>query len=89
MAGTVFKNIDQATKQKLQLTGGVQITTLKAGPWKKAGIQQGFIITAIGKEIVDNVDQLTSILQRREGGVLIEGVYPNGEKIYYGVDLGS
>jgi len=85
--GAVFEPVDQATQQKLKLAGGVYLKTLKAGPWKRAGIKQGLIVTAIDREAINNLDQLVHIVQHKEGGILVEGFYPNGVKAYYGVDL--
>lgn len=87
--GAVFENVAQATQQQMKLAGGGQIKTLKAGPWKQAGIKPGFIVTAIDREAITNVEQLANIVQQKDGGILVEGFYPNGVKAYYGVDLDS
>lgn len=88
-AGATFENTDKATQQKLGITGGVQIKTLKAGKWQEAGIKKGFIITAIDKETVDNLDQLADILNSKQGGILVAGVYPSGTVAYYGLGWGD
>lgn len=38
----VFENLDQATKQKVGLQGGVSIKILKAGKWQHTGIKRTF-----------------------------------------------
>ena len=87
--GAIFENLDKATQQKLGLTGGVQIKGLKAGKWQQAGIKKGFIIIAIDKERVESLDQLASILNSKKGGMLVEGIYPNGVKAYHGLGWGN
>ena len=87
--GATFENVNQATYKQLNIAGGVRIKTIKAGPWKQAGIQQGFIITAIDREPVDGLNRLINILNRKRGGILVEGYAQNGTKIYRAVDLGN
>jgi serine protease Do len=83
--GAVFENLDVATKQRLGLAGGVQVKALKAGKWQEAGVKKGFIILAIDKVLIENLDQLASTLNSKQGGILVEGIYPNGVKAYYGL----
>ena len=89
VAGAIFENIDKATQQKLGIPEGVQIKTLKAGKWQQAGIKKGFIITAIDKERIEKLDQLASVLNSKKGGMLVEGIYPNGTRAYYGLGWGN
>ena len=50
-----------------------------------AGIKEGFIINEIDKRPVKNVNELRAALRGKEGGILIGGVYPDGEEAYYGL----
>jgi serine protease Do len=90
--GAIFENIDQATQKQLDLTGGVRIKAIKAGPWKQAGIKQNFIITKVDGEKVEHLDQFVNILNRNilnreEKGIWVGGFYQDGAKGYYGVNL--
>ena len=90
MGGAVFENVDHATRKQLNLMGGgVRIKTLKTGPWKQSGLPQGFVITAIDREPVESLDRFVNILNRKTGGILVEGYTHNGTKIYRAVDLGN
>ena len=89
MGGATFENVDQATHKQLGITRGVRIKVLKTGPWKQSGLQQGFVITAIDREPVESLDQFANILNCKTGGILVEGCYQNGTKIYSAVDLGN
>ena len=89
MGGATFENVEQATQKELGLTGGVRIKELKSGPWKQSGLQQGCIITAIDREPIEHLDQLVNVLNRKKGGVLVEGFSQNKAKIYHAVDLGN
>ena len=89
IGGAIFEHVAPATKKQSKATGGVRLKVLKEGPWKKAGIKQGFIITAIDKEPVKHLDQFATILKRKADGILVEGFYQKDTKVYYGVDLGG
>lgn len=69
------------------LKSGLQVEELKDGLLSNAGIKKGFIITQVDKKPVRSVEELMSLLQNTEGGILIEGVYPNGMRAYYGFGL--
>ncbi|MEP7264062.1 MAG: Do family serine endopeptidase [Bacteroidota bacterium] len=82
--------LTQATSQeksKLGIDGGVKIKELNTGKLRNAGLKEGFIITSIDNKKVGSVDDVTSYLQNKKGGVLIEGVYPNGMRAYYGFGM--
>lgn len=85
--GAEFVAPTDSEKTALRLTGGAKIKNLGTGKLKSAGIQNGFIITKIDGERVNSPEELTSLLKAKSGGVLIEGVYPNGTKAYYGFGL--
>ncbi len=71
-------------KQKLKINSGVKISKLGSGKLKEAGIKEGFIITQIDKYPVNTQEEILSVIEKAKGsGVLIEGIYPNGQKAYY------
>jgi len=71
----------------LRIQGGAKVEVLNNGKLKAAGVQKGFIITKVDSERVSSPDDLARILKGKSGGVLIEGIYPNGTKAYYGFGL--
>jgi len=86
LGGGQFENMAYRELVKLNLDGGVLLTSLKEGSWMKAGLKEAFIITFIDKVPVDNVEDLNRILEIKSGGILIEGVYKTGEKGTFGVE---
>jgi S1-C subfamily serine protease len=60
---------------------------MTAGKLRGAGVKNGFIITKIDGELVKSPEDLTAILKQKSGGILLEGVYPNGTRAYYGFGL--
>ncbi|MCF8217540.1 MAG: Do family serine endopeptidase [Bacteroidales bacterium] len=85
--GATLENAEGDQLQRLGIEQGVQVTELRSGKLKSAGIREGFIITHVDKKKVDSAEELKDILSEKEGGVLIKGVYPNGMQAYYGFGL--
>ncbi|HUW04813.1 MAG TPA: Do family serine endopeptidase [Williamwhitmania sp.] len=73
--------------KKLGIRNGVQIVSLSDGKFKQQGIKEGFIITQIDRNAVYEPDDVGRILSNTSGGVLIEGVYPNGIVAYYAIGM--
>lgn len=86
ISGAKVEPVSDRMKSQLDLENGVQVRDLDNGKFKEAGIEEGFIITKIDRRPIVTVDDLTASLDAAKGeGVLIEGIYPNGEKAYYGL----
>jgi serine protease Do len=65
----------------------VRVKELNSGKLKSAGLREGFIITSIDNKAVKSPQEVLEYLESREGGVLIEGIYPNGMKAFYGFGM--
>lgn len=85
--GAKFKVLDEELMDKLDLQSGIQVDELFPGKLRNAGVQNGFIISHVGKTAIKNEEQFLSLLENTEGGVLIQGVYPNGREAYYAFGL--
>lgn len=81
--GGTFETMAGEDLKRLGITNGLKISKLENGKLKSAGIREGFIITSIDKKAVGSPEELKQILENKKGGVLIEGVYPNGMRAYY------
>jgi S1-C subfamily serine protease len=86
--GAKFVALSDRDKQDLGIRYGIKIAELGNGKFKDAGIKKGFIITQVNKNTVSEVDELTRIIKKSRGGILVEGIYPDGEVAYYvfGID---
>ena len=60
---------------------------IEKGKWKSSGITKGFIVTSINKRSISDVESLSTLISQlpKDDGVLVEGIYPNGVKAYYGI----
>jgi serine protease Do len=87
MLGGTFQELSSQEKNNLGISGGVKISKLNTGKLKSIGIREGFIITTIDHKPVRSTGDVEAALKDKQGGVLIEGVYPNGMKSYYGFGM--
>jgi serine protease Do len=80
-----FSPVNSSVSKSLAFSGGMQVTALREGSFSNSGIRKGFIVTKINGKPIENASQIRTFFERSSGGVLVEGVYPNGKKAYYGV----
>lgn len=85
--GAGFASVTEKLKSDLNIDAGVQVTSLSEGKLKNAGVRQGFIIMRVDGKSVRTKDELASALANKRGGVLIEGIYPNRTRAYYGFGM--
>jgi S1-C subfamily serine protease len=87
--GAEFGALTQEEMMRLRIKGGVKIKSLAQGKLRSAGIQPGFIITKVDETLVGDTESLKAALsgKAKGEGIMIEGVYPNGTRAYYGFGL--
>ncbi len=88
LLGAAIESVTEEEKEKLGIENGVKVASLSRGKLSEAGVREGFIITHVDREPVNSRQELNDIIQEREDeGVLLEGIYPNGMRAYYGLGL--
>lgn len=85
--GATFEAVSPDDMKKLSIENGLKVSKLSAGKLLSAGIKEGFIITSVDKKKISTIDDVKATLENKKGGVLIEGVYPNGMRAYYGFGM--
>lgn len=85
--GATFEPITESEKAKYRLHGGFKVTRVEPGLFASAGVKAGFILLHIDRQAVISMDDLKESLTKKEGGVLIDGMYPSGMRAYYGLGL--
>jgi serine protease Do len=85
--GVEFEKVNSTLLKQLNITNGVQVKNVKSGLFLQAGIMESFIILKVDQKPVYTPEDVNKILKDKKGGVLIEGIYPNGIKAYYGIGL--
>lgn len=71
----------------LRIENGVKVLRINGGKLRSSGIREGFIITRIDQKPMNAPEDITKALDGKTGGVLIEGIYPNGLRAYYGLGV--
>jgi len=85
--GVKFERPTQEELKALNLKNGVKVKELFPGKLLKAGVKEGFIITAVDNQNVSSQKELIHLLKNKKGGVLIQGMYGNGLETYYAFGL--
>ncbi|PJA07296.1 MAG: deoxyribonuclease HsdR [Flavobacteriales bacterium CG_4_10_14_0_2_um_filter_32_8] len=82
--GAKFSEVAPKELNHLNLTGGVKVEELYNGKLRSVGVREGFIITKVNGKKINNVDELTSTIEKLKDGILMEGIYENGRREFYG-----
>ena len=82
--GASFTDVDKKELKEMGIEGGVKVNNIKEGKISRyTDMRDGFIITKIDNTPVISVEQLLSLLDKKKGGVMIEGKYPDYPGSYY------
>ncbi len=81
--GSELETISDRDKQRMGINRGIRVSKIGTGKLKEAGVTEGFIITDVNKRPVYEVNEFRRIISSARGGILIEGLYPNGETAYF------
>lgn len=85
--GAKLTELEGKELKKLNLENGIRIDQLYNGKLRAIGVRDGFIITKINHSKVKSIKELTDVLNAAKGGVLLEGVYENGKREFYGFGI--
>jgi len=82
LGGAELETLDAAIAKKNGLEGGVLVKKIGNGILLRTRMQQGFVITSINGQSVNNLESLSSALGSAQGIVRLEGIYPGYEGTY-------
>ncbi len=88
-AGVEIKELSKDERKLLKLQYGAKLAKIGSGPFKDAGIQDGFVVTKVDKRPVYSARDLADILKNKSGAVLIEGVDSQGHEKVFGIRIGK
>lgn len=81
--GATFQEVSDKEKRLLGIRHGLKIVALESGKLRSAGIHKGFIILEMNGVKITSENDIREVVQKSDGGVMVEGIYPNGMKAYY------
>ena len=81
--GAEFVVVGEKEKEKLDINSGIKVIKLDNGKLKTSGIKEGFIITNVNKKPIYEVKDFKREVENAKGGILVEGIYPNGEQAFF------
>jgi len=94
LLGAKFQIPSNNTKYKFGITGGLEVVYVeKNGRFAKAGVQKGYIILRANKMVINSEDNLAAAYKQAKHDddddcvLLLTGAYPNGQVVYYAIDL--
>ena len=83
LLGATFAPLSEREKKSLGISNGIRVKSVKQGKFRQVGIREGFVLTTVNKKPVSSVNDIASILNESEGGIIIEGMDRNGSKAYF------
>lgn len=80
--GGTFENLDKKKADQYGIAGGVQVKKITGGLLKTTRMQEDFVITSINGQPIKSIDELMKTLNKAQGTVRLEGIYPGFEGTY-------
>lgn len=83
--GVELANLSEQEMRTLGIKSGVKIKSILPGSkLYRVGVKPGYIVTNINKTPIHSPSDFMDVMKKTKGGVLMEGVYPDGRRAYYG-----
>ncbi len=82
--GAELEDLTASKADELEIDGGVKVVKLYPGKLRQqTDMREGFIITKADNRSIRSLDDLASILEKKEGGVMLEGIYEDIPGTHY------
>ena len=82
--GIELEVLEASEASELGITGGLRVKSIQSGKIRQyTDMQEGFIITSVDRQEVAHIDDFIDILEKKKGGVMVEGMYPEYHGTYY------
>ena len=89
--GAAFREVPDETKNRLNIRYGIEVTGVKSGPMKDAGVEKGFIILRVNDQIIRTVEDMETAFkaatQDPDQTLFIIAMNSVGKRIPLAVDL--
>jgi Do/DeqQ family serine protease len=85
--GLSIKNMTSESRRSLGLKNGVLVADVQNGPFKAAGIPEGFVITHIANEPIYSTTGALNIFKQINGATTLEGKTKDGEDKIFAIKI--
>ncbi|MCB0409670.1 MAG: Do family serine endopeptidase [Flavobacteriales bacterium] len=82
--GAQLVELNEKDLKRLNLESGIKVEQIYNGKLRAVGVREGFIITKVNHQKIETLKELTKVVNSTKGGILVEGIYENGKKEFYG-----
>jgi hypothetical protein len=87
--GVELEDLSVEDKELYKPTSGIRVVKIFPGKIRSnTEMREGFIITKINKTMVKSVAEFIALIEVQEGGVLIEGFYPENPDLTHWYAIG-
>jgi len=85
LLGAEFSDLTAKEKKSAKVESGVKVSKIFSGGKirSQTDMKDGFIITKVDKQAITSAKELASIMEKKTGGVMVEGVYEDLPGNYY------
>ena len=81
--GVEFEVVPKVERELLGIRSGIRVAKIYRGDFAQLDIPEGFIITHINGTMIENPAELSKILDKIRGRVIIEGINKRGRRVYF------
>ena len=82
--GIVIEDISKSEKEKLNIEGGLKVTEINWGLVDEyTNMKKGFVITSINEVEIKNSESFFKAIDHNFEKIILGGVYPDDEGVYY------
>ncbi len=81
--GVEFEVVPKVERDLMGIESGIKVAKIHRGAFSQLDIPEGFIITHINGTVLSDSKELSTILDKIRGRVIIEGVSKGGRRVYY------
>lgn len=81
--GVEFEMVPKVERDLVGIESGIKVTKIHRGAFSQLDIPEGFIITHINGTVISDSKELSKILDKIRGRVIIEGISKAGRRVYY------
>ncbi|MDA0195501.1 MAG: trypsin-like peptidase domain-containing protein [Bacteroidetes bacterium] len=81
--GVEFEAVPKVERELMGIKSGIRVAKIYKGSFAQLDIPEGFIITQINGNRIETPEELSEVLDRIRGRVIIDGINKRGQKVYY------